>query len=260
MGENLSERLVPESEISIERIAAAVAPERAASVRIKDMDDSERPREKLLEKGIDSLSDDELLAIFFNTGVVGMNVVELSRGLLKKYGSLTALSRASVQELMQNKGIGQAKAIHLAAALGLGKRLAYAKFKETPMDTPRAMADLLGPEMRLLNQESLRVILLSTRLTLISVQEIHLGSVNEVSANVRDILRPIIVQGAYAFGIAHNHPSGDPEPSAADRNFTRRIKEAAELMQLKFLDHIIIGQCGAQYPDGYFSFREHSLV
>lgn len=228
--------------------------------RMKDLPPEDRPREKMLLRGIDSLSDPELLAIFFGSGVVGMNAVEMARLLLKKYGSLTALSRLEVKQLMEQKGVGEAKAIHLAAALALGKRLAHEKFRDTPLDTPAAIAQLLGPEMRILPQESLRVVLHTTRLTLLSIQEIHIGSVNEVSANISEILRPVIVQGAYAFSIAHNHPSGDPEPSVADRNFTRRIKDAASVMQIRFLDHVIIGQPGAKFPDGYFSFREVGLI
>ena len=230
------------------------------STRIKDLPLEDRPREKMLLRGVEVLSDAELLAIFFGSGVVGMNAVEMARTLLHKYGSLTALSRLEVSQLMEQKGIGEAKAIHLAAALALGKRLAHDRFRETPMNTPADLAELLGPEMRLLSQESLRVVLHTTRLTLLSVHEVHLGSVNEVTAGVREILRPVIVQGAYAFSLAHNHPSGDAEPSAADRKFTNRLKEVAEIMQIRFLDHVIIGQPSSRFADGYFSFREHGLM
>ena len=124
--------------------------------RMKDLPLEDRPREKMMHRGMDSLSDAELLAIFFGSGVVGMNAVEMGRLLLQKYGSLTALSRMEVKQLMEQKGVGEAKAIHLAAALALGKRLAHERFRETPMDTPAAIAQLLGPEMRMLPQESLR--------------------------------------------------------------------------------------------------------
>ena len=245
MGENDAERLA-ETQIGPRRM--------------KDLPPEDRPREKMLLRGIESLSDAELLAIFFGSGVVGMNAVEMGRQLLQKYGTLTALSRMEVQQLMEQKGVGEAKAIHLAAALALGRRLAHERFRETPMDTPAAIAELLGPEMRMLPQESLRVVLHTTRLTLLSVHEIHIGSVNEVSANISEVLRPVIVQGAYAFSLAHNHPSGDPDASVADRNFTRRLKDAAAVMQIRFLDHVIIGQPSSKYPDGYFSFREVGLL
>jgi DNA repair protein RadC len=128
------------------------------------------------------------------------------------------------------------------------------------MDSPDAMADLLGPEMRALSKESLRVVLITTRLTLLRVEEVHLGSVNEVSAHVRDVLRPVITSDAFGFSVVHNHPSGNPEPSSADRVFTRKLKEVAELMQCRFLDHIIIGQASEYAPKGYFSFREHGML
>lgn len=219
------------------------------------------PRERFLALGERALSDAELLALFFGTGTAGLNVLEMSKALLARYGgSLSQLSRVDVSELMQQKGVGEAKAIHLAAALALGKRMAAERFKTTPVENPKDLADLMGPEMRMLAQESLRVVLLNTKLRLISVQEIHLGSVNEVNANIRDILRPVIVQGAYAFSLVHNHPSGDPSPSSADRQFTRRVKEAAELMQSKLIDHVIIGNVSDGHPHGYFSFREHGLL
>jgi DNA repair protein RadC len=222
---------------------------------------ADMPRERFLALGEAALSDAELLALFFGTGTAGLNVVEMSKVLLARYGnSLAHLSRAGVPELMTQKGVGEAKAIHLAAALALGRRMAEEKFVDTPVDSPLAIAQLLGHEMKMLSQESLRVVLMTTRLTLMCVQEIHIGSVNEVTANLRDILRPVIVQGAYAFTLVHNHPSGDASPSGADRHFTRRVKDAAELMQTRFVDHVILGQVTAACPQGYFSFREHGLI
>lgn len=210
--------------------------------------------------GPGGLTDAELLAIFFGSGVVGANVIEVSRQMLRRYGSLTAISRCGVTELMQQKGIGQAKAIHLVAACELGRRLAQERFKEDPLDTPQALAALLGPEMRMLNRESLRVVLLNARLKHMTTEEISLGSISEVTAHVNMILRPVLVHAAPAFAVVHNHPSGDATPSQADRAFTRRLREAAEIMQVRFLDHIIIGQQGAGCPEGYFSFREAGLL
>lgn len=248
MGENSSEKL-----------AESPHPRRV-SPKIKDMPKEEWPREKLMARGADSLTDAELLALLFGSGVAGMNVVDMSRSLIAKYGSLTALSRVELKELMSHKGIGPAKAVHLAAALALGKRLAHQRFNDQPLDTPQALADLLGPEMRILAKESLRVVLLNTKLTLISVQEVHIGSVNEVTANIQEILRPVIAHGAYGFTLAHNHPSGDPTPSAADHNMTRKLNEACKIMQMRLFDHIIIGQPTTAHPEGYYSFREHGLL
>lgn len=229
-------------------------------VRIHDLPPDERPREKLLQRGAQSLSDGELLALFFGTGTRGLSAVDLGRALLTKFGSLGALCRREVKELMQQKGIGEAKAIHLAAALELGRRLAAERFRDEPLDSPEALAEYLGPQLRPLAKESLRVVLLNTRLNLLATEEIHLGSVNETMAHPREILRPVIAHGAYAFVVAHNHPSGDPTPSQADRSFTQRLKQAAEILQVRMLDHIIIGQPGPQNPHGYFSFRETGAI
>jgi DNA repair protein RadC len=246
VGEDRSEELI------------ATAP---ASTRLKDMAKADMPRERFLALGEKALTDAELLALFFGTGTAGLNVVEMSKALLARYGnSLNQLSRLDVPELMQQKGVGEAKAIHLAAALALGKRMAVERFENIPIDTPETLAALLGPEMRMLAQESLRVVLMTTKFTLMSVQEIHLGTVNEVTASIRDILRPVIVHGAYAFSLVHNHPSGDVSPSGADRHFTRRVKDAADLMQVRYVDHVILGQVSDAYPQGYFSFREHSQL
>lgn len=218
------------------------------------------PREKLIKYGADSLTDEELLALLFGTGTQGLNVIEMSRALIKQYGSLTGLSRVELKSLMAQKGVGPAKAIHLVAALALGKRLAHERFRSEPMDSPERLIELLGPEMRQLSKECLRVVLLTAKHTLISVQEVHKGTVSEVQANIRDILKPVIVQGAFAFLIAHNHPSGDANPSGADKAFTHQLKEAARLMRIPFVDHVIIGQCTPAMPQGYFSFREHGLL
>jgi DNA repair protein RadC len=241
--------------------AAAASVISPGSTRLKDLRKEDLPRERFLAHGEQALSNAELLALFFGTGTQGLNVLEMSKALLAKYGhSLQQLSRAQVPELTAQKGIGEAKAIHLAAALALGRRMAAEHFLDHPVDTPSDVANLLGPEMRMLAKESLRVVLMTTRFTLLSVQEIHRGTVNEVLASIPDILRPVITHSAFAFTLVHNHPSGDPTPSNADRHLTRRVKEAADLMNLRFLDHVILGQPTSQSPHGYFSFREQSLL
>ncbi len=235
--------------------------EALAHQRLKDLPKDDLPRERFLKLGEQALSDAELLALFFGTGAVGLNVMEMSKLLLARYGgSLNQLSRAPVPELMRQHGVGEAKAIHLAAALAIGRRMAAEQFVDQPMSNAQDVATLLGPQLRRLSQESLRVVLLTARLTLLSVQEIHLGSISEVTADVRDVLRPVIVHGAYAFTVVHNHPSGDVTPSTADRAFTRRMNDVAGLMQTQLLDHIIIGQPSPAFPNGYFSFREHGLL
>ena len=231
-----------------------------ANARIHDLPEGERPREKMAARGAQSLTDAELVAIFLGTGTVGMSAIDVGRELLSEFGSLGGLSRRSLPELRKVKGVGFAKAVHLAATFELGRRLALEKFADQKVDSPDAVYELLGPEMRLLSQESLRVLLLDTRFHLIRIEEISLGSLNECVAHPREIMRGCISHSAYAFILAHNHPSGDPSPSSADRQLTRRIAEAAGTLDIKFLDHVIVGQPGNDGDPPYFSFREMGLL
>jgi DNA repair protein RadC len=127
------------------------------------------------------------------------------------------------------------------------------------LDSPELIHELLGAEMRMLRKESLRVVLLDTRYRLIRTEEISIGSVNESIAHPRDVFRPALISSAYAVIVVHNHPSGDASPSQTDHNLTRRLAEAAELLQIKLLDHIIIGAPTERGP-GYFSFKEAGVL
>ena len=226
---------------------------------IHELPDQEKPREKLLQRGIDSLTNAEILAILLRTGVQGCNVIELAQKLLNQYGTLAQLSRCPVAELSRVKGVGLAKALHLAAAFGLGTRLAAEQVISKPLDNPEAIYGLLGTEMRLLDRESLRVVLLDTRYRLIAIREISKGTLNESLAHPREIFKPAISYSAYAFVLAHNHPSGDPAPSDIDLRLTRRVAECARLLQIQFLDHIILG-CPQGDRTGYFSFKEAGMM
>ena len=226
-----------------------------AQLKIREMPQEERPREKLAAHGPAALTDPELIAILLRTGVVGANAVEVGRELLKRYGSLAGLSRCTVDELAKIRGVGFAKAVQLVAAFGLGQRLARETLSKQKIDSPELANELVGAEMRRLHKESLRVILLDTRYHLIRIEEVSIGSVNESIAHPRDVFRPAVVSSAYAMIVVHNHPSGDPSPSQTDHSLTRRLAEAAELLQIKLLDHIIIGAPSEQGA-GYFSFQE----
>jgi DNA repair protein RadC len=224
-------------------------------LKIREMPRDDRPREKLAARGASALSDAELIAILLRTGIEGANAVEVARQLIEKYGSLGALSRCTVREIAKIKGIGLAKAAQLAAAFGLGQRLARETLSRQKIDTPELLYELLGPEMRALHKESLRVVLLDTRYHLLRLEEVSLGSVNESIAHPRDVFRPALIYSAYAVIVVHNHPSGDPSPSQSDHGLTRRLREAAELLQIRLLDHIIIGAPGEDRQP-YFSFKE----
>ena len=230
-----------------------------AQLKIREMPQEERPREKLAAHGAAALTDPELIAILLRTGVAGANAVEVGRELLKRYGSLAGLSRCTVDELAKIRGVGFAKAVQLVAAFGLGQRLARETLSKQKIDSPELANELIGAEMRRLHKESLRVILLDTRYHLIRIEEVSIGSVNESIAHPRDVFRPAVVSSAYAMIVVHNHPSGDPSPSQTDHSLTRRLAEAAELLQIKLLDHIIIGAPSEQGA-GYFSFKEAGVL
>ena len=212
-----------------------------SQLKISEMPEDDRPREKLRDRGASALTDAELIAILLRTGLPGANAVQVAAQLLERYKSLNGLSRCTVDEIAAIRGIGPAKALHLVAAFNLGQRLAHETLKREKIDTPEIVYDLLAPEMRALHKESLRVILLDTRYHLLRIHEVSVGSVNESIAHPRDVFRPAVISSAYAVIVAHNHPSGDPSPSQSDHSLTRRLAEAAELLQIKLLDHIIIG-------------------
>ena len=212
-------------------------------------------------RGADALSDAELLAIFLRTGTPGRSALVVGAEMIKAAGgSLSRMASLTVKEIRKlAKGVGLAKACELAAAFEVGKRLARQTALSEPLGTPEKIYDFMGPLLQSLPRESLRVVLLDTRHRLIHAEEVSLGTLNESLAHPREILRPAVSHGAYAFVLVHNHPSGDPTPSEADRSLTRRIREAAELMQIHLLDHVIIGRERPGAPP-YFSFKEHGLL
>jgi DNA repair protein RadC len=230
-----------------------------SQLKIREMPEEERPREKLLARGADALTKSELIAILLRAGRRGVNAVEVARELLDKHKTLEQLARCSVKELRQIKGIGPAKAVQLVAAFNLGKRFAQEPILKQKLDSPELVSDLVGPEMRRLRTESLRVILLDTRYRLLHIEEVSLGSFNESIAHPREIFRPALTYSAHAVIVVHSHPSGDASPSQTDHSLTRRLAEAAELLQIKLLDHIIIGAPSEGTP-GYFSFKEAGVL
>ena len=229
------------------------------TLKIHELPEQDRPREKLAALGAAALTDSELIAILLRTGLPGANAVDVARQLLQKFGSLAALARCTVVELSAIKGVGPAMAVQLAAAFGLASRLAREQIEKQPMDTPDRIYGLLGAELRALHRESLRIVLLDTKLRLMRVEEVSLGSLSETTAHPREIFRPALIHAAYAIVVVHNHPSGDPTPSDADRRLTVRLVEVGRLMQIVVIDHVIIGSGdGGRQP--WFSFRAMGLL
>jgi DNA repair protein RadC len=226
---------------------------------IHELPAEQRPREKLLSRGPGSLTDAELMAILLRTGTKGVNAIALAERIIERFGSFAAVARASVHELAKVHGVGLTKAIQLAASFALGVRLAQERFAASIVDSPATIEDLLGPELRLLDRESLRVVLLDTKQRLLTIQEMSKGSLNESLAHPREIFKPAIAHSAYSFILVHNHPSGDPTPSEADLRLTRRLVEAARILQVNLLDHVIIG-LPQPNRSGYFSFKEAGVI
>jgi DNA repair protein RadC len=229
------------------------------SSRIQDMPYDQRPREKLAALGPAALDNAELMALFISTGMKGRSAIEIGRELIAKYGSMAALGGLPVAELSKIKGLGLAKASKLAAAFELGTRVAREQLRDVSLETPELIHNFFGPQLRHLSQEQVMVAVLDTRLRHVATTVVSVGTVSDSRAHPREILRPVITRGAYGFILLHNHPSGDPSPSRADEIVTRQVVEAAKLMQVCFLDHVIIGRPSPGRA-AYYSFREAGLV
>lgn len=215
---------------------------RTKRMTIKEMSPEERPRERLLAKGAEALSDAELLAIIIRDGTPRESAIDLARRLVTTATSLRALSEWSIADLEEVKGIGPARAAQIKAALELASRLDKSPLQRgEPFTASRAVFDHFHPILRGETQECFLAALLDTRNKLIRVANISKGGLNSAMVNPRDLLHAAVRDRASAVIVVHNHPSGDPSPSRDDLNITRRLKEVCELTGLRFLDHLIIG-------------------
>jgi DNA repair protein RadC len=211
--------------------------------RIMDLHESDRPRERLAALGPQALSNAELLAILLRVGVKGESAVALGQRLLNKFGGLSGLHRAPFKELMDQHGLGEAKACQIKAAIELGRRLTLESSEERPaINSPADAAALVQYEMSALEQEHLRVILLDRRNRVLETAEVYKGSVSSSQIRVGEVFKEAIRKNASALVVIHNHPSGDPTPSPDDVAVTRAIVQAGKLLDVEVLDHLVIGQ------------------
>ncbi len=209
---------------------------------IKEMNEEERPRERLARLGPQSLTTAELLAILLRVGVVGESAVQVGQRLLQTFGGVSGIHRASLDELRSQKGIKLAKAAQIKAAIELGRRLVQEAPDERPaVHSPADAAEMVQYEMSALEQEELRVMLLDTRNRVQHIETVYRGSVNSSQVRVAEIFKTAIRRNASNLIVIHNHPSGDPTPSPDDIAITRLILQAGELLDVKLLDHIIVG-------------------
>ena len=211
-------------------------------ISIKNWAHDERPREKMIQKGPSSLSDADLLAILISSGTKERSAIDLAKDILKlAHNNLHELGRLSIKELQKTKGIGEARAITIAASLELGRRRQIGEGLQRPtLQQSRDAADILIPLMRDLNHEMFYVLYLNQANRLIRYEDISSGGQTGTVADIRIILKNTLLNNANQLIIAHNHPSGNLTPSSADKELTRKLKEAASFMDIKLLDHLII--------------------
>ena len=220
--------------------------ERVTYTMMRDLPSTERPRERLRDAGAGSLSNAELLAILLRTGTSRESALAQATRLLAHFEGLAGLRRAPFLELCGEHGIGEAKAAQIKAALELALRLGVAAADERPIvRTPDDIANLVLAEMSLLAEEHVRVMLLDARNRVLGIPTVYVGSVHTTNVRISELLSDAIRVKAAAIVALHNHPSGDPTPSAADAHMTKSLHDAAKLMDIDLLDHLVIG--GGRY-------------
>lgn len=209
---------------------------------MKELPEGVRPRERLLKEGAEVLSDAELLAILLGTGSREATALDLASQLLTVFQSLRRLVDATVEEMSQMKGVGPAKASQVKAALELARRLSrYSDLPRSVIRSPEDAAGLVMEEMRHLDREHFRAILLNTKNQVVTVDNVSVGTLNSSTVHPRELFRNAIKRSAAALILLHNHPSGDPAPSREDIDITERLVQAGKIVGIEVLDHVIIG-------------------
>ncbi len=221
---------------------------------IRDLPLTERPRERLRALGGTALSNAELVAIILRTGTNAESALGLATRLLASHGGLGGLARAGIGEMATARGMGEAKAAQVTAALELGRRLFALQPQDRPqVKSPRDVVNLLQAEMGFLEQEHLRVVLLNTKNQVLSIPEVYRGNVSASLVRVAEVFREAIRENCPAIIVVHNHPSGDPTPSEDDIIITRNLVAAGKLLDVEVMDHVIVTQ------GRFLSLREKGL-
>jgi DNA repair protein RadC len=217
-----------------------------AHTTLRELPLDERPREKMLQRGADSLSHAELLAILLRTGSARETAVGLAGKILKECGSLRNLVSMSVEEITRIKGIGPVKAIQIKAGIELGKRVSRQQaFQDVPLiRSPKDVAALMMEDMRYLQKEHFVCLFLNTKNRVIAQETLSMGSLNASIVHPREVFLAAIKRSSASIICVHNHPSGDPTPSPEDIELTARLVEAGEIIGIDVLDHIVLGDPG----------------
>nr|WP_152614651.1 DNA repair protein RadC [Jeotgalibacillus alimentarius] len=213
------------------------------TLMIRDYLDEDRPRERFIKQGPQSLSNQELIAILLRTGSRDESVINLANKLLQEFNGLRSLKEASYDELTSIKGIGDAKAVQVLAAVEVGRRIANITFEDRfTIRSPEDGASFLMDELRFLTQEHFVALYLNTKNQIIHQQTIFIGSLNSSIVHPREVFKEAFKRSAASIICAHNHPSGDPAPSKEDIDVTRRLVECGKMIGIEVLDHLIIGE------------------
>jgi len=223
---------------------------------IKTWPQADRPREKLMKSGERSLSDSELIAILLRTGIKGVSAIDLARKILDKFGTYRNMSHTDIREWKQIKGLGAAKIAQIKAALEIGRRFREdeAGKSREKISSAADVAKIVMPQMRDLKTEVFKVIYLDNGNGIIEIADAACGTVDRAVPIVREIIHAALQKFAASIICAHNHPSGDPKPSPEDAAFTRELAQAGKMMQIRLLDHLIIG-------DGrFYSFADEGQI
>ena len=222
---------------------------------VREMPEEDRPRERLARLGPEALRDAELIAVLIRTGTKDMGAVRLAEELIHQFGSLRAISQASIEEIQQVKGLGQVKAIEIKAALELGVRLAAHNEPIRPkIGCSKDVADHLMTRFKNLEVEHFKCLLLNTKNEILKTVDVSQGGLDGTLAVPRDVFKQAVREGVSAVIVCHNHPSGDPEPSRDDIELTKRLRDSADILGIRLLDHVVFG-------DGrHVSLKERNLM
>jgi DNA repair protein RadC len=202
---------------------------------------NDRPRERLLARGVQMIGDEELLSIVLGTGVRERPALAVASELVKKTGGVAALSRASPRELALVTGIGAARAARIAAAFELGRRAVESEHRRETLARPEDVARIVGPRVAGMQQEVFFVLGVDIRNGLLDVVEVARGSVHAVEVHPREVFRPLVRMAAAGGVLAHNHPTGDPTPSSEDVSLTQRLRAVGDVLGIPIIDHVVVG-------------------
>ena len=230
--------------------------EKNKSKGIKSWPQDDRPREKLLKRGAGTLSNSELLAILLRTGVKGVSAIDLARQIIDKYGTFRNMIHTDMREWKEFKGMGPAKIAQIQAALEIGRRFRDVEVRSSKQKIAAAkdIVSIIMPQMRDLKTEVFKVVYLNSNNRIIDISDATTGTVNLAMPIVREIIHAALQKFAAAIICVHNHPSANIAPSPEDKKFTQELSAAGKLMDIKVLDHIIIGD------DTYFSFADEGIM